>query len=90
MTGASLTSVLFYSLSIDVDDIMTSIKDTLNDTTITPLANLISRELLVLKYALKVRQNGLSNQFESTISHLLDYRTAQAAWEGQPSGQVRK
>lgn len=86
-----LTSVLFYSLSIDVDDIMTSSKETLNHPTIIPLANLISRELLALKYALKMeslRQFGLG--FESTVSNLLDFRTAQAAWEGQPSGHVRK
>lgn len=92
--GALLTFVLFCSLSIDVDGIRNASKETLNHPTIMPLANLLSRELLVLKYALKVEDlrqletTTSPNKLASTISHLLDFRTAQAAWEGQPSGQV--
>lgn len=65
-------------------------KDSLDHPILHPLAELLQRELGVLRAACKVKdaRNAATVQYEGIVLSLLDLRDAITAWQGENRGQV--
>lgn len=65
-------------------------KDALDHPILQPLADLLKRELGVLRAACKVKdaRNAAAVQYEGIVLSLLDFRDAITAWQGENRGEV--
>lgn len=80
------------SLSQQVEKIAHNycIKDVLDHPILQPLAELLKRELGVLRAACKVKdaRNATAVQYEGIVLSLLDFRDAITSWQGANRGEV--
>lgn len=80
------------SLSQQVEEITHKYcsKDVLDHPILEPLAELLKRELGVLRAACKVKdaRNATAVQYEGIVLSLLDFRDAITAWQGANRGEV--